>query len=372
MKNKKPYSHFIWLDFKTTGINPQIDKINTITIRITDGDMNIINNNSLYLELNGDPKNIKKVEKDLIDFSKSILPEGVKAPIAGYNTSVIERPFVRTFFKNFEKECLHYRNLDISSIEMIAKNIYPELKLPKKNKNKESIEAIDSAIRNTVFLRDKIFKNKIDGEKSVFKQSNKKSKTPYLIWTDLETTGLEPLENKIIEIATIITDGNLDIIDENSFQEIVKINQDDINNGSEIAINMHKENGLLYKCLNADISKTIENAEKKTIEFIKTVIPEGIKAPLAGNSIGSLDKPFIKEQMPTLNRDYLTPNSLDVTSFTMLAKNFIPNLEMPKKSRNHLAMDDIIESINELKFIKENILKSSNDVINKRKHNLKN
>lgn len=366
MNNKKPYNSFAWIDIKTTGDNPHKDKIKEISLKITDGDMNLIDDNGFHIKVN----NIKEAEILLMEYISKMLPSGEKPPIAGYNVSEKERPFIEAQLKELKSKSIHYRNLDISSIEMVSKNIYYGLNFPKKIEGKEGFELIDVAINNIKFLKNKIFKNKISGSNGEnLLSKNQNQEIPYMIWTDLETTGIDSKKNNIIEIATIITDGNLNIINNNAFQEIIKIDQNIINNGSEIAIKMHKENGLLDKCLNADNSKTLENAEKKVIDSIRKIIPDGVKAPLAGNSIGSLDKPFIKEHMPNLNKTSLTKENIDVTSFTMLAKNFVEGLEMPKKRRNHLAMEDIKDSIQELKYIRDNALQPIGKVIKKRRIN---
>lgn len=364
--NKKEYDCFAWIDMKTTGNNPHTDKITEISLKITDGDMNVIDNKGFNVKVDND---IKKAEQLLIEYISKVLPNGEKPPIAGYNVSEKERPFIEVQLKELKSKSIHYRNLDVSSIEMVSKNIYSGLSFPKDKEDKEGIELIDISIDNINFLKNRIFKKVVCVSKNnKMVSKNKDQEIPYMIWTDLETTGLDPKKNNIIEIATIITDGNLNIIDDNCFQEIIKIDQNIINNGAEIAIKMHKENGLLDKCLNADDFKTIKNAEAKVIEAIRKIIPEGIKAPLAGNTIGSLDKPFIKEHMPSLNKTSLTKTNIDVTSFTMLAKNFVEGLEMPKKRRNHLAMEDIKDSIEELRFIRDNALQPIEKVIKKRKN----
>jgi oligoribonuclease len=361
MKKALSYPHFVWTDFKTTGDDPLKDTITEASIIITDGDMNIIDKNEFNSEFSN------TLEKDMIAFIKSVVPEGVKPPIAGQNVSAIDRPFIRVHLQELEKECLHYRNLDTSSLSLVIDNLYPNLKMPSTKSTGHGIDNIKDSIKSIKFLKKNVFKSKEGINKSETNPSDTIAKTPYFIWTDLETTGLEPLDHKIIEIATIITDGHLNIINQNSFQEIIKINQDTVEEGSPIAIKMHRDSGLLNKCLNASNQQTLKNAEERVINFINTVIPSGIQAPLAGNSIGSLDKPFIKVHMPNLNTNHLNSLNLDVTSFTMLAKNFLPGLEMPVKKRNHLAMEDIVESINELKFLKDNVLKPSSEVHNKSK-----
>lgn len=356
------YKNFIWINLETTGDDPLVDKITNISLAVTDEKMNIIDDSDLSIKIPEYP-DMDIIEDVLINHIKKIIPDGTKAPLAGFNVSAIDRPFVFHFFKKLEKECIHYRNLDTSSLKMIAENIYPKLDF-KQNTPVTSSEKLRSEIKYVNLLQKNIFKKDVTPDKTVFTDQDD-SKTPYLIWTDLETTGFDPVGHDIIEIATIVTDGNLNIINKNSFQEIIKVDENIIKNGNKFAIEMHRKNGLLERCKKADSIKTLSHAESKVMEFLDGVIPKGVKAPLAGNSIGSLDKPFIQVNMPTLNNSRLTESNLDVTSFTMLVNIFLPDLIMPEKTRNHLAMDDIIESIEELKFIKDNALKPYDEVLKK-------
>jgi oligoribonuclease len=358
------YNNFIWVSMETTGDDPLVDKITSISMRITDGNINIIDDNSITINITD---NLDSVEKELIDFAKPLLKDQKKAPLAGYNISAKERAFINKLLINFEEQCLHYRNLDLSSMDIITKNIYPDMKLPKQSKVTNGLDIINNSINQTVFLKNTIFKdNKSPNSKTEAKE-NEFPEFPYLIWTDLETTGFDPVKNDIIEIATIITDGNLNIIGNSNYQEVIKIDDSVIKNGNPFAIKLHEKSGLLEKCVNADNDKTLLNAENGVMKFINSIIPEGQKAPLAGNSIGSLDTPFIKVNMNNFYKKHLSDVSLDVTSLTMMVNNFIPTLEMPTKKRGHLALDDIMESIKELKFLKEKALKPPLEIIKKKK-----
>lgn len=358
------YNNFIWISMETTGDNPLVDKITKITMRITDGNINLIDNNSITLDVND---NIDKVEKDLIVFAKSLLKDEKKAPLAGDNISAKERAFINHLLLDFEAQCLHYRNLDLSSMDVITKNIYPDMKMPKTKKIKNGLDIIDNSIKKAQFLKNTIFKDAKSSKSKIAKEDVKDPEFPYLIWTDLETTGFDPINNDIIEIATIITDGNLNIIGDSNYQEIIKIDDDVIKNGNPFAIKLHEKSGLLERCVNANSDKTLKNAEQGVIRFINSIIPEGQKAPLAGNSIGSLDTPFIKVNMEDFYKNHLSEVNLDVTSLTMMVNNFIPTIKMPTKKRGHLALDDIIESIKELKFLKEKALKHPSEIIKKKK-----
>lgn len=172
-----------------------------------------------------------------------------------------------------------------------------------------------------------------------------------LIWIDLEMTGLDPLSDRIIEIATIVTDKNLNIIDEGPS---VVIHQSDEKLGEmdEWCINQHGKTGLTERVRNSSISE--DTAEAVTIAFLSKYVPEG-KSPMCGNSICQ-DRRFLARWMPTLEM-YFHYRNLDVSSLKELAVRWAPQtLEGFVKKGNHLAMDDIKDSIEELKHYRKTIL----------------
>lgn len=173
-----------------------------------------------------------------------------------------------------------------------------------------------------------------------------------LIWIDLEMTGLSPADDVIIEIATIVTDSELKILAEGPVYAIHQ--PDEILNGmDEWNANQHGKSGLTERVRNSKI--TAAQAESDTIDFLKQWVPAG-KSPMAGNSICQ-DRRFMANLMPDLER-YFHYRNLDVSSVKELARRWNPDiLKGVKKSGAHLALDDIRDSIAELKHYRETFFK---------------
>lgn len=176
-----------------------------------------------------------------------------------------------------------------------------------------------------------------------------KKNHPVLIWADLEMTGLDPLNDKIIEIATVVTDHSLNIIA--TGPELV-IHQSDqvLDEMDEWNTKHHGASGLIEKVKNSTIC--IDEAQNLTLEFIQEYANKN-EGTLAGNSIWQ-DRRFIYEQMPKVDQ-YLHYRMLDISSlkilFTLWSKE-----ELCKKKESHRALDDIMESIDELKFYRKKML----------------
>ena len=172
-----------------------------------------------------------------------------------------------------------------------------------------------------------------------------------LIWIDLEMTGLEPLSDRIIEIATIVTDKNLNILDEGP--SVVIHQSDEMLDGmDEWCTNQHGKSGLTERVRNSSISE--ETAEALTIAFLQKYVPEGC-SPMCGNTICQ-DRRFMARWMPKLEMFFHYRN-LDVSTLKELARRWAPEaLEGFKKESSHLAMDDIKDSIEELKHYRKVLL----------------
>lgn len=170
----------------------------------------------------------------------------------------------------------------------------------------------------------------------------------HLVWMDLEMTGLEPDVEVIIEIATIITDSHLNIIEEGP--ALVIHQEDDIlNRMDEWNQKTHSASGLIQKV--KDSKMAIEEVERITLDFIKKYVPLKT-SPLCGNSVGQ-DRRFLYKYMPNLS-EYLHYRNIDVTSIKEVVRRWYPNgRKMPKKSDEHKALIDIQESIEELIFYRD-------------------
>jgi len=171
-----------------------------------------------------------------------------------------------------------------------------------------------------------------------------------LIWIDLEMTGLDTQNDYIIEIATIVTDGQLNILAEGP---IVAIHQSDetLDAMDEWNTKQHGGSGLVERIKNSQFSE--RDAEQQTLDFLKQYVPAG-KSPMCGNSICQ-DRRFMARIMPELE-DYFHYRNLDVSTLKELANRWYPDISKKHvKDSSHLAMDDIKDSINELKFFRENL-----------------
>ena len=173
-----------------------------------------------------------------------------------------------------------------------------------------------------------------------------------LIWIDLEMTGLEPQKDVIIEIATIITDKNLNILAEGP---VLAIHQADdvLNEMDEWCTNQHGKSGLTQRVKDSQFSEA--DAEKQTIAFLQQYVPPG-KSPMCGNSICQ-DRRFLANYMPELE-EFFHYRNLDVSTIKELAARWAPQVYQGfNKESSHLAMEDIKDSIAELVYYREHALK---------------
>ncbi|WP_444929332.1 oligoribonuclease [Microbulbifer sp. SSSA002] len=169
-----------------------------------------------------------------------------------------------------------------------------------------------------------------------------------LIWIDLEMTGLNPDKERIIEIATIVTDSRLEILAEGPS---MVIHQSDalLEAMDEWNTEQHGGSGLVARVKASSNSE--RDAERETLEFLRQWVPEGA-SPMCGNSIGQ-DRRFLVKYMPALEA-YFHYRNLDVSSVKELARRWRPEvLDGVKKHSSHLALDDIRDSINELCHYRE-------------------
>lgn len=164
-----------------------------------------------------------------------------------------------------------------------------------------------------------------------------------LIWLDLEMTGLEPKTDVILEMATIVTDSQLNILAEGP---VFAISTPDkvLDNMDPWCVEQHGKSGLTARCRASKIS--LAEAEKQTLEFLSQYVAKG-KSPMCGNSIGQ-DRRFLAEYAPSLE-SYFHYRNLDVSTVKELARRWHPEvLNKVQKAGSHLALDDIRESIAEL------------------------
>jgi oligoribonuclease len=173
-----------------------------------------------------------------------------------------------------------------------------------------------------------------------------------LIWIDLEMTGLDTFQDVIIEIATIVTDSQLNILAEGP---IIAIHQPDslLEGMDEWNTRQHGKSGLMQRV--RESSSTVQDAERMTIEFLVQHV-DAQASPMCGNSICQ-DRRFMARLMPKLE-DFFHYRNLDVSTLKELGKRWAPKETAGfKKESSHLAMDDIRDSINELIYYREHLFK---------------
>lgn len=173
-----------------------------------------------------------------------------------------------------------------------------------------------------------------------------------LIWIDLEMTGLNTMTDTIIEIATIITDSELNILAEGP---VFAIHTPDmvLNGMDDWNTRQHGQSGLIDRIRRSTV--TLEQAEAETIAFLSNYVEAG-RSPMCGNSICQ-DRRFLARQMPELERFFHYRN-LDVSTVKELAYRWRPDiLNSFEKKGSHLALDDIRDSIRELRHYKEHFFK---------------
>ncbi len=165
-------------------------------------------------------------------------------------------------------------------------------------------------------------------------------------------TGLEPSRHVIVEIATLVTDDDLNIVAEGP-DLVIHQDEEALARMDPVVVEMHTKSGLLDDIRASTIS--LADAGAQTLEFIKSQVTEARKVPLCGNSIG-MDRRFLAAYLPEIE-EYLHYRSVDVSSIKELVKRWYPalNSSRPRKAGAHRALDDIVESIAEMKFYREHV-----------------
>jgi oligoribonuclease len=173
---------------------------------------------------------------------------------------------------------------------------------------------------------------------------------------DLEMTGLDPARDVIVEIATLVTDDELEIVAEGP--DLVVHQPAEVLSGMVAVVrDMHTRSGLLTEI--AASTLTLEEAGQQTLAFIREQVPQARTVPLCGNSIGT-DRRFLAAQLPEIE-EYLHYRSVDVSSVKELVRRWYPKilLSAPRKVGSHRALGDIRESIDELRYYRDRIFVKS-------------
>ncbi|WP_313356375.1 oligoribonuclease [Microbacterium sp.] len=167
-----------------------------------------------------------------------------------------------------------------------------------------------------------------------------------LVWIDCEMTGLDLSVDELVEIAVVVTDFELNLLDP-GFQIVIKPSDAALANMNDFVTEMHRTSGLIDEIPNG---VSLADAEEQTLAYIKRFVPLERKAPLAGNTIGT-DRMFLATYMQSVDQ-YLHYRNVDVSSIKELARRWYPRVffQAPEKNGGHRALADILESIRELRY----------------------
>jgi oligoribonuclease len=172
-----------------------------------------------------------------------------------------------------------------------------------------------------------------------------------LVWIDCEMTGLNPESDCLVEVAVVITNSELEILDE-GLDVVIKPEPKAWENMNDFVRQMHTDSGLINE---VEAGLALADAEQLILDYIKKFVPDAKSAPLAGNSIGT-DRMFINRYMPELDQ-HLHYRNIDVSSIKELSRRWYPRVyfQLPKKDGGHRALADIRESIVELRYYRETL-----------------
>lgn len=175
------------------------------------------------------------------------------------------------------------------------------------------------------------------------------SENDRLVWIDCEMTGLDLAVDGLVEIAIVVTDFELNVLDP-GFQVVIKPDASALANMGDFVTEMHRSSGLLDEIPNG---VSLADAEFQALEYIQRFAPLEGKAPLAGNTIGT-DRMFLAKYMPRVDR-WLHYRNVDVSSIKELSRRWYPRayFNAPAKNGGHRALADILESIRELAYYRK-------------------
>jgi oligoribonuclease len=173
-----------------------------------------------------------------------------------------------------------------------------------------------------------------------------------LVWIDCEMTGLDLARDKLIEVAVVVTDSQLNVLDP-GLDVIIHADNDDLAAMGDVVTAMHANSGLTEAVRASTV--TLAEAEELVLEYVQRFVPERRTAPLCGNSIGT-DRGFLARDMPVLD-DHLHYRMIDVSSIKELARRWFPRVyfAQPPKGLAHRALADILESIRELAYYRQTL-----------------
>ncbi|SDO13834.1 oligoribonuclease [Geodermatophilus sp. DSM 45219] len=174
----------------------------------------------------------------------------------------------------------------------------------------------------------------------------------HLVWIDCEMTGLDLTRDKLIEVAVLVTDSELNVLDP-GLDLVISAEDADLEDMADVVTEMHAKSGLTEAVRASTL--TVAEAEQQVLAYVKRFVPERRTAPLCGNSIGT-DRGFLARDMPELD-DHLHYRMIDVSSVKELARRWFPRVyfAQPQKGLAHRALADIIESVRELAYYRQTL-----------------
>ena len=174
----------------------------------------------------------------------------------------------------------------------------------------------------------------------------------HLVWIDCEMTGLDLGRDKLIEVAVVVTDSELNVLDP-GLDLVISAADADLEGMADVVTEMHAKSGLTEAVRASTL--TVAEAEQQVLAYVKRWVPERRTAPLCGNSIGT-DRGFLARDMPELD-DHLHYRMVDVSSIKELARRWFPRVyfAQPPKGLAHRALADIVESIRELAYYRRTL-----------------
>jgi oligoribonuclease len=173
----------------------------------------------------------------------------------------------------------------------------------------------------------------------------------HLVWIDCEMTGLNTEVDCLVEVAVVITNSELEVLD-SGLDLVIKPTDEGLANMSDFVRDMHTKSGLIEEF---ETGLDLAEAERLVLEYVQRFVPDPRTAPLAGNSIGT-DRMFLNKHMPALDQ-HLHYRNIDVSSIKELSRRWFPRVyfNLPKKVGDHRALADILESIEELRYYRKTV-----------------
>jgi oligoribonuclease len=180
-----------------------------------------------------------------------------------------------------------------------------------------------------------------------------------LVWIDLEMTGLDVERHRIVELAVLVTDARLDVLAD-GLDLVIHQPPEVLAEMDDFVRKMHTKSGLLSEIERSSL--TLDDAGKQAVEYIAQFVPKAGAAPMCGNSIG-VDRRFLDRYLPDLDR-YLHYRSIDVSSLKELCRRWYPDVykKRPGKTEAHRALDDVRESVAELRYYRDTIMRPRDHV----------